>query len=123
MEESWECFEYTNNVNEWSPINRVGTRVAGTLAMTMANGKIKKKYGIVDERKELQLCLNDWVDALGDKQYLHGDKITLPDLMVFGVLRSIEGLSTYIEIMQANPKLQEWYKRVASSCNSCEMRA
>ena len=56
--------------------------VAGTLAMTMANGKIKKKYGIVDERKELQLCLNDWVDALGDKQYLHGDKITLPDLMV-----------------------------------------
>jgi microsomal prostaglandin-E synthase 2 len=123
MEESWECFEYTNNVKEWNPINRVGTRVAGTLAMTMANGKIKKKYNIVDERKELQLCLTEWVEAVGDKKYLHGEKITLPDLMVFGVLRSIEGLSTFVEIMQNNPRLHGWYERVARCCNSCEMKA
>ncbi len=123
MEESWECFGYTEDVREWSPINRVGTRVMGTLAMTMANGKIKKKYSIVDERKELQLCLNEWVEALGNKQYLHGDKITLPDLMVFGILRSIEGLSTFVEIMANNPALEAWFKRVEKSCSSCEMKA
>ena len=123
MEESWECFGYTEDVSEWSPVNRVGTRVMGTLAMTMANGKIKKKYSIVDERKELQLCLNEWVEALGNKQYLHGDKITLPDLMVFGILRSIEGLSTFVEMMANNPALEAWFKRVEKSCSSCEMKA
>jgi hypothetical protein len=33
----------------------------------MANGKIKKKYNIVDERKDLEECLNTWTSALDGK--------------------------------------------------------
>ena len=122
MEESWECFGYTGDIKEWTPLNRVGTRVAGTVAMTLANGKIKKKYNIQDERGELQECLNEWLSALGDKKFLHGDAVTLPDIMVFGVLRSIEGLSTFVEIMKNNPKLQAWFSRVEKHCPPCEMK-
>jgi len=121
MKESWECFGYTADVSEWNPIMRFGTRVAGTAAMSLANGKIKKKYGIVDERAELEACLKEWTTAVGNQAYLHGAAITLPDLMVFGVLRSIEGLSTWNEIMQASPALKAWYDRVQEVTPSCEM--
>lgn len=121
LEESWECFGYTSDVLDWNPIARVGTRVAGAAAMSLANGKIKKKYNIVDERKELQGVLEEWITAVSDKQFLHGDSITMPDLNVYGVLRSIEGLSTWNEIMGRNPQLRAWYDRVAKHVPSCEI--
>ena len=81
--------------------------------MFFANGKIKKKYGIVDERKELQEVLNVWCDALKGQNFLHGNDISLPDLLVFGVLKSIEGLTTFNVLMQENVVLREWYERVS----------
>lgn len=122
MEESWECFEYTNHVKSWNVLNRMTTRALGSLAMSFANGKIKKKYNIVDERKELQECLEEWTSALGAKPFLHGDKITLPDLYVFGVLRAIdfEGSRTHKEIMGQNARLASWYGRMKGEIFSCE---
>ena len=124
MSESWECFSYTQDVLEWNPLARIGTRIAGAAAMTLANGKIKKKYNIVDEREELSVVLMEWVDAVNaskDGPFLHGSVVTLPDLMVFGVLRSIEGLSTWVEIMNENPQLRAWYDSVNKVVPSCEM--
>ena len=46
---------------------------------------------------------------MGDKQFLHGDDVSLSDLMVFGVLRSIHGLTTFNEVMQNSPVLRAWY--------------
>jgi microsomal prostaglandin-E synthase 2 len=110
--ESWECFEYVDSVSTWNVANRFVTRAAGTVAMSLANGKIKKKYNIVDERAELKATLAEWTSAVGKKKYLHGDHVTLPDLLVFGVLRSISGLSTFREIMADNADLSAWYGRV-----------
>ncbi len=125
MSESWECFGYTEDVLEWNPLARVGTRIAGAAAMTLANGKIKSKYNIVDERAELDAVIKEWVDAVAATAdtgpFLHGNTVTLPDLMVFGVLRSIEGLSTWNEIMTNNPKLKSWYTSVNTVVPSCEM--
>jgi microsomal prostaglandin-E synthase 2 len=123
MDESWECFEYTNHVQEWNVLNRMGTRAIGAFFMSLANGKIKKKYNIVDERKELQQCLLEWTDAVGSNDFLHGDAITLPDLHVFGVLRAIEGLKTHDEIMSQNAPLKAWYGRMKEQVSSCEMGA
>jgi microsomal prostaglandin-E synthase 2 len=114
-QESWDCFSYVNNVEEWSYPERLVTHVLGAFFMSLANGKIKKKYGIVNERKELNTVLNQWTSALDGKKFLHGDFITLPDLAVFGVLRSIEGLQTFKEIMEFNPVLYQWYQNVANS--------
>ena len=37
--------QYTNNVLTWNPPMRYVTKAAGAIAMSFANGKIKKKYG------------------------------------------------------------------------------
>lgn len=116
--ESWECFAYTQDVDAWNPVMQLVTRSAGAAAMLVANGKIKKKYNIVDERAELKSELKIWSDALGNNTFLHGDKITMPDLMVFGVLRSIQKMRTFNEIMEENDVLKRWYENVAKSIAS-----
>lgn len=122
LAESWECFEYVAHEPTWSLPTQLATRSAGAVAMMLANGKIKKKYGIVDERKELKACLAEWTDAIGGRKFLHGDRVTLPDLMVFGVLRSIAGLSTFREIMADNDALRGWYERVDGQVVSMDTR-
>lgn len=112
MSESWECFGYIDNVETWNLPLRIATKSLGSFAMSFANGKIKKKYGIVDERQELKTCLLVWTDALNGKNFLHGDTITMPDILVFGVLRAIEGLQTFNFIMEENKQLCAWYDRV-----------
>lgn len=121
LEESWQCFSYSGDVKSWSPLQRALVRTVGPTAMFFANGKIKKKYGIVDERKELQSVLDVWCDAIGDKKFLHGDFVTMPDIMVFGVLHSIDGLRAFDDIMQDNPLLKSWYDRVAALAPSHEI--
>ena len=101
-----------DNVETWNLPLRVATKTLGSFAMSFANGKIKKKYGIVDERQELKTCLLVWTDALKGKNFLHGDSITMPDILVFGVLRAIEGLQTFTFIMEENKALSDWYDRV-----------
>lgn len=115
MSESWECFSYIDNVQEWNMPLRAVTKSLGTVAMSFANGKIKKKYGIVDERQELLTCLLVWTKALNGKKFLHGDSITMPDILVFGVLRAIEGLQTFTFIMDGNQELKAWYDRVRTA--------
>jgi microsomal prostaglandin-E synthase 2 len=110
--ESWECFSYANSVSTWSRPMQIATQVAGSAAMTLANGKIKKKYNIVDERAELNQELQLWIEAVGNKRFLHGDKISMPDIMVYGVLRSIQGLTTFRELMDQNTALATWYENV-----------
>lgn len=51
FEESWECFAYAADVATWNAFMRAAVRVTGPLFMSLANGKIKKKYGIVHERE------------------------------------------------------------------------
>ena len=123
MEESWECFGYVDKVKSWNVANQFVTRAAGTVAMSLANGKIKKKYGIVDERAELKATLAEWTGAVGSKKFLHGDYITLPDLMVFGVLRSIAGLTTWNEIMAGDAALKAWYARMEAAVPSAATKA
>lgn len=118
--ESWECFGYSKDIDTWSKPEQLLVRVFGAAAMSLANGKIKSKYGIKDERKELNEILSVWSDAVGEKKYLHGDQISLPDLMVFGVLKSIDGMQTFHDIMQDNTKVKAWYNRVAEQAASRE---
>jgi hypothetical protein len=44
----------------------------------------------------------------------------MPDLLVFGVLRSIRGLRTFEEVMAHNPQLCRWYCAVEALSPSCQ---
>lgn len=64
----------------------------------MISKKLKTRHGIQDEREELYQRATEWTEALRDRPFLGGDRPNLADLSVFGVLRSIEGL-TYVCVM------------------------
>lgn len=120
--ESWQCFEYAAGVESWSALQRHIVRLSGPIAMLVANKKIKAKYNILDERAELGSALAEWTSALKGP-YLHGDAITLPDLMVYGVLRAVHGFDTFTWAMDSNPALKTWYDLVDEEVVSQEVCA
>ena len=112
--ESWEAFGYCGDVDEWDSISRISNRYLGPVAMYFANGKIKKKYNIVDERTELLEVVDTWLSALtstnGD--FLQGKVISMSDIVVYGVLKAINGLPAFKFVMQERPLLEVWYNQV-----------
>lgn len=113
--DAWKAFRYCRNVKSWTTKERLINRYVGPVAMYFATYKVKKKYGIIDERKELHEALLEWTHALGKNKFLHGDRITLPDLMIFGVLRGIHELPAFTHVMNENPALKVWYGNMEKS--------
>lgn len=88
-------------------------RWVGAFGMSMAHSKIKKKYGIEDERQALQERLDVWDKALGDGPFRDARKSPdLGDVAVFGVLGAVSGTRAHDDIMSQNPKIAEWAKAV-----------
>lgn len=115
---SWKCFEYVNDVKSWTPLARTTVRTLGPLFMFLASKGIKKKYKIENEQEELFVATKHWTDNLQGKCFLDGDNISLPDLLVFGVLRSIENMPTFHMMMSENEELKRWYARVEQKLQS-----
>jgi microsomal prostaglandin-E synthase 2 len=113
--ESWQSFDYVGDVEDWGLAAKASNRLLGPVAMFLANGKIKKKYNIVNEREELDEVLKEWMDAVAitDEQgpFLHGASVSMADLAVFGVLRAIHGLDTFAYAME-NQGLHKWYAQM-----------
>ena len=62
--ESWQAFAYIADVETFSLPQRFLNRVLGPVAMWAAQGKIKKKYGIQDERADVNAVLHDWISSV-----------------------------------------------------------
>lgn len=84
--------------------------------MWAAQGKIKKKYNIDDEREALFSAIKDWTDALGkaDGPFVGGDRPNLGDLCVFGCIRAIEGLDTHKDVL-GREGVGAWYQSMVST--------
>ena len=113
--ESWQAFSYISDVATFSLPQKAANRVLGPVAMWAAQGKIKKKYGIDDEREAMFTALYEWADAVDEAggEFLGGADPSLADLCVFGCIRAIAGLDTHTEVV-ADPRVRDWYTRVAA---------
>ena len=126
--ESWEAFGYINEVPHFSGSQKLGLRIAGSLAMRLANSKIKKKYAIEDERIALLDAIKTWTKEGLKGRNFHGgdDKPDLADVCMYGCLKSIEKFKTFAWLLdEADKELLIWYNRMAaeigeSSCVSRE---
>ena len=126
MLESWEAFGYINGVPHFNPLQKILLRVTGAVAMRLANGKIKKKYAIDDEREALVAATNEWVRSGLMGRNFHGGNRSpdIADVAMFGCLKSIEGFVTFGWLVGiADRELLIWYNRMAnvigeSSCIS-----
>lgn len=69
-----------------------------TLFHATAQGKIKKKYDIDDERAALRAGIDEWLrDGVGDKTFAGGEKPNFADICVFGALKAIDRFGIAIE--------------------------
>jgi len=107
-----ESFGYIWDVDHFSLVQKVVNCVVGPFFMWLAQGKIKKKYGIEDEQQALDDAIDTWMDFVGDKQYSHSNGPTLADVSVYGVLRSLQGLSVHSDLLQKHPDFAQWYARM-----------
>ena len=123
MLESWEAFGYINSVPHFHAFQKIILRSTGAFAMRLANGKIKKKYSIQDEREALVKAINVWTrEGLRGKHFHGGEKADLADVAVYGCLKSIEDFTTFAWLLgEADKDLLVWYNRMGyeigeSSC-------
>lgn len=109
------------DVPHFNTLAKASNRVLGPVAMWAAQGKIKKKYNIDDERAALYGAVDHWVSAVGDKQFLTGDKPSMADCAVYACFRSISHLKTFAEVM-AETKVEPWYKRMEAAIGESQLK-
>ena len=126
MFESWEAFGYINKVPHFNLFQKFALRVSGSVAMRLANGKIKKKYMIEDERASLVDAVNQWtrLGIKGSKFHGGDQQPDLADVTVYGCLKSINEFTTFAWLVgEADRDLLVWFNRMSeqideSSCVS-----
>lgn len=111
VSECWTALGYLQKCPEFSLPRAVATRAVGALGMAAAHGKIKKKYGMENERDALFTAVDAWTAEVGSKAFRGGDKPDLSDLAVFGCIRGISDLPLHAE-MEAHKAFGPWFKRV-----------
>ncbi|EDQ89354.1 uncharacterized protein MONBRDRAFT_8222 [Monosiga brevicollis MX1] len=117
MPEALESFDYLINSSfNFSQSERVLARYSGAVIMyLLCRFKLNKKYGIEKPREELYAAVDDWVGALGERDFLSGDyRPGLADLAVFGALRSMEGLRTLDDVL-THTNVRPWYERMQAA--------
>jgi hypothetical protein len=75
-----------------------------------------ERLNITDEQAALEAVLVDLEARLGPSQSFlsGGSEPYLGDLIVYGTLRSIEGLPAHDRIFEQDRPLTEWYQRTQS---------
>ncbi len=68
------------------------------------------KFDFVSHHACSHEAVDVWMEYVGDKRFSNPeeDKPTLADLTVFGVIRSLEGLDTFKELMDAKHDFAAW---------------
>ncbi|XP_055456706.1 prostaglandin E synthase 2 isoform X2 [Psammomys obesus] len=82
-------------------------------AQQMYGGKEARTHHLQDDvRADLYEAANKWVTAVGkDRPFMGGQEPNLADLAVYGVLRVMEGLEAFTDLMQ-HSRIQPWYLRM-----------
>jgi microsomal prostaglandin-E synthase 2 len=113
--ESWQTFDYITDHGNFTWFQREAARIAGSTMMWSLSSRLKKKYEIEgDVREALFACADDWVAAIGNRKFLGGDAPNLADLAVFGVIRSIVGTDTFMDL-QHKTTISPWYERMMTA--------
>lgn len=112
MGESFQTFNYINDTGKFGAFEGPVTRTSGAVIMWFIARRLVKKYGITtDLRQELYTTASEWVDALGQKRFLGGEQPNLADLSAFGIIRSITGTDTFMDLMHQT-RISDWYEHM-----------
>ncbi|KAI4820178.1 hypothetical protein KUCAC02_028163 [Chaenocephalus aceratus] len=121
--EAMASFDYIVREGKFSPMEGFFAKYVGAAAMYIIAKRLKSRHNLQDDvREDLYKAVNDWVAAIGKKRkFMGGDQPNLADLAVFGVLRVMEGLEAFDDMMK-NSKVKPWYRRMESASLNHEGR-
>ncbi|XP_035513911.1 prostaglandin E synthase 2 [Morone saxatilis] len=111
--EALASFDYIVREGKFSTFEGFFAKYVGAAAMFLISKRLKSRHNLQDDvRQDLYKAVDDWVAAIGKKRkFMGGDQPNLADLAVFGVLRVMEGLQAFDDMME-NTKVKHWYRRV-----------
>ena len=112
-------------VPHFSWTDKLSNQLVGAFAMWMAQGKIKKKYSIEDERAAVREAIAHWLnEGVADRPFAGGDQPNFADVCVFGCLKAIDRTAAYQEIM-AETAIGPWFERMSGAVkpgSACTLR-
>ncbi|XP_078082350.1 prostaglandin E synthase 2 [Mustelus asterias] len=111
--EALESFDYIVREGKFGTFEGFFAKYFGAAAMFFISKRLKSRHNLHDDvRQDLYLAVDQWVAAIGKhRPFMGGDMPNLADLAVYGVLRVMEGLEAFNDMM-ANTKVKSWYQRM-----------
>ncbi|XP_036863979.2 prostaglandin E synthase 2 isoform X3 [Manis javanica] len=111
--EALASFNYIVKEGKFGPVEGAVAKYMGAAAMYLISKRLKSRHHLQDDvRKDLYEAADKWVAAVGkDRPFMGGQKPNLADLAVYGVLRVMEGLDAFDDLMQ-HTHILPWYLRV-----------
>ncbi|KAI2661558.1 Prostaglandin E synthase 2 [Labeo rohita] len=111
--EALASFDYIVREGKFGTFEGFFAKYFGAAAMWIISKRLKNRHHMQDDvRQDLYKAVNDWVAAIGkNKKFMGGDQPNLADLAVFGVLRVMEGLQAFDDMIE-HTKVKKWYQRM-----------
>uniref|UniRef100_A0A7I2V5T7 Prostaglandin E synthase 2 n=1 Tax=Homo sapiens TaxID=9606 RepID=A0A7I2V5T7_HUMAN len=111
--EALASFDYIVREGKFGAVEGAVAKYMGAAAMYLISKRLKSRHRLQDNvREDLYEAADKWVAAVGkDRPFMGGQKPNLADLAVYGVLRVMEGLDAFDDLMQ-HTHIQPWYLRV-----------
>uniref|UniRef100_UPI003AB0AC81 prostaglandin E synthase 2 n=1 Tax=Centroberyx gerrardi TaxID=166262 RepID=UPI003AB0AC81 len=121
--EALASFDYIVREGKFGTFEGFFAKYVGAAAMFIIAKRLKSRHNLQDDvRQDLYKAVNDWVAAIGkNRKFMGGDQPNLADLAVFGVLRVMEGLQAFDDMME-NTKVKLWYRRMERAALNHEGR-
>ncbi|KAM4696949.1 prostaglandin E synthase 2 [Rhinophrynus dorsalis] len=116
--EALSSFDYIVREGNFGTVEGVFAKYVGATAMFFIGKRLKSRHNLKDDvRQDLYKAADDWVAAVGKhRKFLGGSQPNLADLAVYGVLRVMEGLESFDDMM-ANTRIRPWYQRISAAVN------
>ena len=112
--DAFRAFDYIHRVPTFDIKTKISNRVIGAFAMwAFARRKVKKKYGIEDEREALREAIGIWSEEIKGKTYGGGDIPHTGDIAVYGCLHAIERMPVFPEVMAMDSNVKDWYESMS----------
>ncbi|CAF0794314.1 unnamed protein product [Adineta ricciae] len=116
LRQSLDTFRWFSKAGDWEEIfpwyQRWFIVYMGAIVMRVVAVRLKKKYNLHDDvRLSLYECANEWVNAIGEKDFLGGSEPNVADLNAYGILTAIQGCEAFEDLMK-NTKIQPWFERM-----------
>ncbi|KAM9324326.1 prostaglandin E synthase 2 [Gastrophryne carolinensis] len=114
--EALSSFDYIVREGNFGPVEGIFAKYVGATAMFFIGKRLKSRHNLQDDvRQDLYKAADTWVKAVGkDRKFMGGSEPNLADLAVYGVLRVMEGLQSFDDMM-ANTKIRPWYQRMSKA--------